>query len=336
MTLDLPFIWAGLIAFSVLAYVIFDGFDLGIGILFPTVHSEGDRDTMMNSVAPVWDGNETWLVLGGGGLFAVFPLAYAIIMPALYVPLTVMLLALVFRGVAFEFRWRAKRDGQRNLWDTAFAGGSIVAAIAQGIALGALVQGIPVSGRAYAGGWWDWLTPFSILTGIALVVGYALLGSTWLIMKTTGALQQRAYELAWWTGLGTLALIGIVSLWTPFLEAEYWRRWFAWPAVIYTLPVPLLVAACAAVLLKGLIDRWEVTPFLASMGLFVLSYIGLGISFYPYIVPPSVTIWDAAAPDNSLRFLLIGASVLIPIILAYTAYAYWVFRGKVDPHSGYH
>jgi cytochrome d ubiquinol oxidase subunit II len=336
MTFDLAFVWAGLIAFAVLAYVIFDGFDLGIGILFPAVHGEHDRDVMMNSVAPVWDGNETWLVLGGGGLFAVFPLAYAIIAPALYAPLIAMLLALIFRGVAFEFRWRAMRGANRNWWDWAFAGGSMVAALAQGIALGALVQGIPVSGRAYAGGWWDWLTPFSVLTGIALVVGYALLGSTWLIMKTTGELQQRAYAMAWRAGVGTVGLIAVVSLWTPFLESAYMARWFAWPAVLYTLPVPLLVAACAAALAKGLTDRWEVVPFAASIGLFVLCYIGLGISFYPYIVPPSVSIWDAAAPESSLRFLLVGAVILIPAILVYTAHAYWVFRGKVDPRAGYH
>lgn len=335
MTFDLAFVWAGLIAFAVLAYVIFDGFDLGVGILFSSVHDEHDRDVMMNSVAPVWDGNETWLVLGGGGLFAVFPLAYAIVAPALYAPLIAMLLALVFRGVAFEFRWRAQR-GRRNWWDWAFAGGSTVAAFAQGIALGALVQGIPVANRAYAGGWWDWLTPFSLLTGIALVVGYTLLGATWLILKTTGELQERAYALAWRAGIGTVVLIGIVSLWTPFLENVYMQRWFAWPAIVYTLPVPLLVAACAFVLAKGLTDRWQVVPFLASIGLFVLCYIGLGISFYPYIVPPSVTIWDAAAPESSLRFLFVGAVVLIPIILIYTAHAYWVFRGKVDPHGGYH
>ncbi|HEX6611157.1 MAG TPA: cytochrome d ubiquinol oxidase subunit II [Hyphomicrobiaceae bacterium] len=328
--------WAGLIAFAVLAYVTFDGFDLGVGILFTAFHDEPDRDTMMNSVAPVWDGNETWLVLGGGGLFAVFPLAYAIVMPALYAPLTLMLLALVFRGVAFEFRWRAKRPDQRNWWDWGFAGGSLAAAFAQGIALGALVQGIPVANRAYAGGWWDWLTPFSLLTGIALVVGYTLLGATWLIMKTTGELQARAYALAWWAAAGTVALIGAVSLWTPFLEYQYAHRWFAWPAVLYTAPVPLLVLGCAALLARGLSRRWEVVPFLASIGLFVLSYIGLGISFYPYIVPTSVTIWEAAAPDSSLRFLLVGAVILIPIILAYTAYAYWVFRGKVDPEGGYH
>jgi cytochrome bd ubiquinol oxidase subunit II len=330
---DLAFIWAGLIAFAVLAYVLFDGFDLGVGILFPWLESEEDRDQAMNSVAPVWDGNETWLVLGGGGLLAAFPVAYSIALTALYAPLTAMLLALVFRGVAFEFRWRASH---KRAWDWAFAGGSTLAAFAQGIALGALVQGIAVSGRSYAGGWWDWLTPFSIVTGVALVIGYALLGSTWLIMKTRFGLQQRAYRAAWITGLGTLALIGVVSLWTPLMNPQYMARWFSWPAIVYTAPVPLLVALAAFVLLDGLRRQREAAPFLASLALFVLCFIGLGISFYPYIVPPSLTIWAAAAPDSSLAFLLVGAGILIPLILAYTAWSYWVFRGKVDPAAGYH
>lgn len=334
MVLDLPFIWAGLIAFAVLAYVIFDGFDLGVGILFPLVKGEKNRDIMMNSVAPVWDGNETWLVLGGGGLLAVFPLAYSIVMPALYAPIIAMLLGLIFRGVAFEFRWRTER--RKFLWDLAFTGGSLVATMAQGVALGALVQGIPVANRAYAGGWWDWLTPFSMLTGVALVIGYALLGATWLVMKTEGELQDRAYRFAWMSGCGTIALIGIVSLWTPFLNPVFMARWFAWPAILYTAPVPLLVAGCVYLLYKGLSERRDVMPFLAAIGFFVLSYIGLGISFYPYILPPSITIWEAAAPDNSLRFLLVGAVVLIPLILLYTGYSYWVFRGKVDPAGGYH
>ena len=335
MTLDLPFIWAGLIAFAVIAYVVLDGFDLGVGILFPFVEGEANRDEMMNSVAPVWDGNETWLVLGGGGLFAVFPLAYAVIMPALYAPIIAMLLALTFRGVAFEYRWKTKRG--QFLWDWAFAGGSTVAAFFQGIALGALVQGIPVANRAYAGGWWDWLTPFSVLTGLALIVGYALLGSTWLIYKAEGELQAKAYRFAWLTAVGTLALIGIVSLWTPFLNANFKDRWFTWPHMLYASPVPILVAALAFVLFRGLRDKRELSPFLASLGLFVLSYIGIGISFYPYIVPTSITIWEAAAPDNSLKFLLVGALVLVPMILAYTAYSYWVFRGKVNAHvGGYH
>jgi cytochrome bd ubiquinol oxidase subunit II len=335
MSLDFPFIWAGLIAFAVLAYVVLDGFDLGVGILFPFIEGEANRDEAMNSVAPVWDGNETWLVLGGGGLFAVFPLAYAVIMPALYAPIIAMLLALTFRGVAFEYRWKTKRG--KFLWDWAFAGGSTVAAFFQGVALGALVHGIPVANRAYAGGWWDWLTPFSVLTGFALIVGYALLGSTWLIYKTENGLQAKAYGFAWLAAAGTLALIGIVSLWTPFLNVRFMDRWLSWPHILYAAPVPIMVAALAVVLFRGLSDKHELSPFLASLGLFVLSYIGIGISFYPYIVPTSITIWEAAAPDNSLKFLLVGAMVLVPMILAYTAYSYWVFRGKVSAHAGgYH
>ena len=331
--IDLPFIWAALIAFAVLAYVVLDGFDLGVGILFPAFKAESERDRMMNSVAPVWDGNETWLVLGGGGLFAVFPLAYAIVMPALYLPVTIMLLALIFRGVAFEFRWRTRRG--KFLWDWAFTGGSLIAALMQGIALGALVQGISMDGRAYTGGAWDWLTPFSLFTGLALVLGYILLGATWLIYKTEGALQARAYAIAFTAAIATLAAIGVVSLWTPFLEPLYFERWFSWPQIIYTLPVPLLVTACAAALFLSLRARRELMPFLASLGLFILSYAGIGISFYPYIVPPKLSIWDAAAPPESQAFLLVGAAILVPIILIYTAYAYWVFRGKVGDH-GYH
>jgi cytochrome bd ubiquinol oxidase subunit II len=334
MLIDLPHIWAGLIAFAVLAYVILDGFDLGVGILFPFVRGEAYRDEMMNSVAPVWDGNETWLVLGGGGLFAVFPLAFSIIMPALYVPITMMLLGLIFRGVAFEFRWKTRRG--QFLWDWAFAGGSTIAAFAQGIALGALVQGIPVASRAYSGGWWDWLTPFSLLTGLALVIGYALLGATWLILKTEDHVQHRAYEIAFWVAPATVLLIGIVSAWTPFLSPLYMARWFSWPMILLAVPVPALVLIMALVLWRGLQQRREVSPFLAALGLFTLCFIGLGISFYPHIVPNSVTIRDAAAPDNSLAFLLYGAGVLIPIILAYTAYSYWVFRGKVNAAGGYH
>jgi cytochrome d ubiquinol oxidase subunit II len=335
MNIDLALVWAGLIAFSVIAYVIMDGFDLGVGILFPFLPNEAHRDEMMNSVAPVWDGNETWLVLGGGGLFAVFPLAYAIMMPALYAPVIAMLLGLIFRGVAFEFRWKTRRG--KFLWDWAFAGGSTMAALAQGIALGALVQGIPVEGRAYAGGWWDWLTPFSLVTGVALVIGYVMLGSTWLVMKTSGEVQQRAYRFAFLSGVTTLVLIGLVSLWTPFLDREFMQRWFAWPQVLFVAPVPAMVAVAAFVLLQSLRQRHERRPFFAALALFLLCFVGLLISFFPYLVPTSVTLWEAAAPDTSLAFLLAGAAVLIPMILAYTAYSYWVFRGKVDTSGGgYH
>ncbi len=334
MTLDYALIWAGLIAFAVLAYVVLDGFDLGVGILFPWAKTEQERDLMMNSVAPVWDGNETWLVLGGGGLFAVFPLAYSIIMPALYAPILIMLLALVFRGVAFEFRWKSEKT--KYVWDWAFAGGSLVATFSQGIALGALVQGIEVSGRAYAGGWWDWLSPFSLLTGLALVIGYALLGATWLVLKTDGPVEARAKRATAGLGIVMLGLIVLVSGISPFLHEYFLQRWFAWPAMLFVAPVPVLVLVCAYALFHGLKVNRPLMSFLAVQGLFVLSYIGLGISFFPYMVPSSVTLWQAAAPDNSLKFLLVGAVFLIPIILAYSAYAYWVFRGKVGSTHDYH
>ncbi|WP_127755176.1 cytochrome d ubiquinol oxidase subunit II [Devosia sp. 1566] len=334
MDLDLPTIWAGIIAFAVLAYVVLDGFDLGIGILFPFFPKRHDRDVMTNSVAPVWDGNETWLVLGGGGLMAVFPVAYATVLPALYMPIILMLLGLIFRGVAFEFRWRTHRGSA--WWDKGFWIGSTLAGFTQGIALGALVQGIRVEGRSYAGGWWDWLSPFSVLCGVAVVVGYALLGATWLNLKTSGELQAHARKVAMWSGAGLLVLIGVVSLWSPFINQVYFERWFGWPTMLFSGVVPLLLAACAFALWQGLVTDKHLQPFLAALGLFVLSFAGVGISFYPYIVPGSFTIEEAAAPDSSLLFLLVGAVVLVPVILAYTAYAYWVFRGKIDPEEGYH
>jgi cytochrome d ubiquinol oxidase subunit II len=334
MMFELSFIWAGIIAFAVLTYVILDGFDLGVGILFPFADGEREKATMMNSIAPVWDGNETWLVMGGGGLFAVFPLAYAVVMPALYMPITLMLLALIFRGVAFEYRWRTQR--WKPVWDVAFFGGSVVAAFMQGIALGALVQGIEVANRAYAGGWWDWLSPFSLLTGCAVVVGYALLGATWIILKTEGSLQRQMLGYAWWLGAGTLAFIGLVSILTPFQNPEYFTRWLNLPGSAFSVIMPAAVLAAAWGLFSGLNAGKDGQPFLAAISIFVLCFIGIGISFYPNIVPPSLTIVEAAAPDKSLRFALVGTVVLVPLILIYAAYAYWVFRGKIDPEEGYH
>lgn len=331
---DLATLLAFVVAFAVFTYVMLDGFDLGVALLFPFFPQRHDRDVMMNSVAPVWDGNETWLVLGGGALFAAFPLAYSIVMPALYAPIIAMLLGLVFRGVAFEFRWRTERS--KFLWDIAFAGGSLVAAFAQGVALGAVLQGIPVEGRAYAGGWWDWLTPFSLLTGAAVAVGYGLLGATWLVMKTSGALQDRAFTLARVLALATLGFIGAVSLVTPFLEAAYYQNWLVWPRIVLTAPVPMAVIGVAVLLLRSLAARRDGWPFVLSLSLFALSFVGLGVSMFPYVIPGSVTIWEAAAPDKSLTFILTGVSILIPVILIYTAYAYWVFRGKIDPEAGYH
>lgn len=330
---DLTIVWAFIIAFAVAAYVVMDGFDLGIGILFPRFRVGAERDSAMNAIAPVWDGNETWLVLGGGGLMAAFPLAYAIVLPALYTPLIAMLLGLVFRGVAFEFRWRD--PAHRAAWDAAFCLGSVVATFAQGITLGALLQGIAVEGRAYAGGWWDWLTPFSLLTGLSLLIGYALLGSGWLIWKTEGPLQEDARRFARLLLPALLIAIGAVSLATPFLEGQYWHRWFVWPGLLFTIPMPLLVLGAAWMAWRGIARGSHAAPFLWILALFGLSMAGLGISIWPDVIPGRVTIWQAAAPETSQAFMLVGTAILVPIILAYTGWAYWVFRGKVG-HQGYH
>lgn len=331
--MDLTIIWALLIAFAVAAYVVMDGFDLGIGILFPFFRVGKERDMAMNAIAPVWDGNETWLVLGGGGLLAAFPLAYAIILPALYAPLFAMLLGLVFRGVAFEFRWRDA--AHRRWWDAGFFLGSAAATFAQGVTLGALLQGIAVTGRAYSGGWWDWLTPFSLLTGASLLVGYAMLGCAWLIWKTEGPIHADARRFARYLLPALIVMLGAVSLYTPFLEGQYWRRWFASPGLFVAVPMPLLVAGAAWMAWRSLATERDWQPFVWTLAVFALGMAGLAISIWPDIIPGRVTIWQAAAPEKSQIFMLVGASVLIPLILAYTAWSYYVFRGKVT-EGGYH
>lgn len=331
--MDLTIIWAFIIAFAVFAYVVMDGFDLGIGILFPTFAVGKERDQAMNSIAPVWDGNETWLVLGGGGLMAAFPLAYAIILPATYPLIIAMLLGLVFRGVAFEFRWRD--PGHRAFWDFSFTAGSLVAAMSQGMILGALLQGIEVDGRAYGGSWFDWFTPYTLLTGIGTVAGYALLGATWLVWKLEGEAQAHAYRLAFRAAFTTLVLLGVISLYTPFLIPSYFDRWFSMPSILFASQVPLLTAIIAYFLFRGLVKRWEAAPFWLSLALFFLGMAGLGVSMWPYVIPEAVTIWDAAAPERSQIFMLIGVAITMPLIIIYTAWAYWVFRGKVGD-EGYH
>jgi cytochrome d ubiquinol oxidase subunit II len=330
----LPLIWVVVLGVAVALYVVLDGFDLGIGILFPASPEESHRDQMMNSVAPFWDGNETWLVLGGGGLFVAFPLAYSILMPAVYLPVIVMLLALVFRGVAFEFRWVAKPHHQ--LWDLAFAGGSIVAAFTQGVILGALLHGIEVGDNAYAGGTFDWLSPFSLLTGVAVVAGYALLGATWLIMKTDGAVQEKARAQAKLLLPVVLAALAIVSLWTPLAIPRIYERWFTLPNVFLLAPVPLLTGYAAWRCWSGLEKRQETAPFVATIALFLLGFLGLAVSNLPYIVPPTLDVWQAAAHPSSQLFMLVGVLILLPIILGYTVFVYYTFRGKVRHGEGYH
>ena len=328
-------VWAGIILFAVYAYVVMDGFDLGLGLLFVAFPEREDRDVLMNSVAPVWDGNETWLILGGGGLFAAFPLAYAVLMPALYGPIIAMLLGLIFRGVAFEYRWRTRRA--RWVWDVAFIGGSLVATFAQGSILGAIIQGVEVDGREFSGGSWDWLTPFSVLTGFAVVSGYLLLGATWLTMKTTDEIQTRARSLSWAFGITTLGFIGAVSLATPFVDAAYRARWFTFPNVLLTVPVPITLAALAFLMFRSLrLHHHEYRPFVLTLAVFALCFVGLAVSLFPYIVPPSITLQAAASPPSSQLFMLVGTVIALPLILGYTAYAYWIFRGKIDPANGYH
>jgi len=335
MGIDLPIIWAIIIAFGLMMYVVMDGFDLGIGILFPFITSRDDRDTMVNTVAPVWDGNETWLVLGGASLLAAFPLAYAILLSALYLPLVMMLAGLIWRGVAFEFRFKAD-DAHKPFWDKAFAWGSYIATFSQGASLGAFINGFEVRDNAFAGGMFDWLSPFSVFTGLGLIVAYALLGCTWLIMKTEGPLQRRMMALARPVTIAMLVTIVVVSLWTPLIHPSVAARWFSWPNMVFLSPVPILVLVTTWGILRVLRHETHAVPFLLALLLLFLGYSGLAISLWPNIVPPSISIREAAGPPESMGFTLVGALFVIPFILAYTAWSYYVFRGKVRTGEGYH
>jgi cytochrome bd ubiquinol oxidase subunit II len=332
--LDLVPLWTLLLALAVFYYVVFDGFDLGVGMLYGFAPDRSVRGTIMDSVAPVWDGNETWLVFGGLGLLTAFPLAFAIIIPAVYFPILVMLLALMFRGVAFEFRFRHER--LRRFWDGAFCGGSIVATIAQGVVLGAFIQGFKVDGRHFAGGSFDFATPFAFVVGVALVAGYGLLGATWLVLKTEGALQDWARRAARLCLKATLAGIVVVSIWTPLANAGIAQRWFSWPDIALLAPVPIVTALIAVAEWYALTHRYELLPFLAAIGLFMMSFAGIAISLWPMIVPYHYTLWQAASPESTQAFLLVGTLFLLPVILMYTAWSYWVFRGKVRGDVGYH
>lgn len=317
-------IWAGIVAFAVLMYVLLDGFDLGIGILFPWITSNAHRDAMMNSVAPVWDGNETWMVLGAAALYGAFPIAYSTLLPILYLPLMIMLVALIFRGVAFEFRFKANRS--RFLWDIAFSLGSTVAAFCQGLVLGTFVHGYTTG---QAGQYYVWFSPFSIMTGIAVVAGYALLGATWLIIKTENDLQKIMYHHAKILFPVVAFFILLVSLWTPSVEPEIFNRWFTLPNFLYLMPLPILTALAWFYGFFALFKRYEKIPFIMSILLFWFCYIGFVISSWPYLIPRTVTIWQAASNEQALIFLLIGVAILLPILIAYSIYAYYVFRGKV-------
>jgi len=336
----LPVAWAGIMAFVILAYVVLDGFDLGVGILFAVERDKPSRDVMVNTIAPLWDGNETWLVLGGSGLYGAFPVAYSVILPAFYPLIMLMVLGLIFRGVAFEYRFRAHTESHREGWDYAFLGGSLVAAFCQGAILGALLHGIRSANGQFAGGIFDWLAPFPLFCGLAVVVGYSMLGASWLYWRTGGALQERMRGHARRLGIAMIGLIGIVSLWSPFLDASFFHRWFAWPGILATALAPIAVAILAFIYFRdlgtGRPRARDELPFACTLGLFVVCFLGLGYSIFPLIVPPSITIWAAASPASSQIFLIVGTVILIPVILAYNLFAYWVFRGKVEPGAHYH
>jgi cytochrome bd ubiquinol oxidase subunit II len=333
ITAQLPVIWAAILGIAVVFYVILDGFDLGIGILFPFAQNDAERNRMLASIAPFWDGNETWLVLGGGGLLVAFPRAYSIIMPAFYLPLIVMLLALVLRGVTFEFRTVAYN---KPLWNAVFAAGSTVAGLCQGFVLGGLVQGVTVENGAFAGGPFDWATPFGLLCALGVTAGYALLGATWLMLKTDGDMALRAAAKAKVLLVAVLVFMVAVSLYTPLAFPRIAHRWFTLPNLIYLSPVPILTALVAWAQWRWIEARREAAPFLATIALFLLGYLGLVISTFPYIVPPTLTIWDAAAVPSSQTFMLIGTLILLPFIFAYVALTYWLFRGKVREGAAYH
>lgn len=334
MIIDFVPLWTLILGAAVFFYVLLDGFDLGVGILYAFARNRADRNLIMDSIAPVWDGNETWLVLGSIGLLAAFPLAFAIIIPAIYFPILVMLLALIFRGVAFEFHYR--NTDHATFWDHAFSIGSLVATFAQGIVLGAFIQGFAVEGRAFIGSSFDCFTPFSIFTGFALIFGYGLLGAGWLILKTEGELQKTSRRQGRWCFIGVLIAIGVASLWTPLMDADINQRWFSWPNIVYLSPIPIITLAIAIFEWRALNNNSEAYSFIGAIGLFLTSYLGIAISLFPMIVPHHFTLWQAASSPDTQTFLIVGTLFLLPVILMYSAWSYWVFRGKVRADVGYH
>ena len=333
--IDFSIIWFAIIVFGTLMYIVMDGFDLGIGLLMPFNQDPIERDMMVNTVAPVWDGNETWLVLGGAALYGAFPLAYSVLLDALSIPLTAMLIGLIFRGVAFEFRFKATEE-HRPFWDKSFIAGSLLATFSQGVAVGSILNGFPVSGREYVGSGMSWLAPFPLFCGVGLVIAYALLGCTWLIMKTEHGLHRKMSSLAIPLTLALLFVVGIISIWTPLTHADIAQRWFTRPNLFWFLPVPVLVVLCSWSIVRAIKREAHYSPFILTLALIFLGFSGLGISIWPHIIPPSITLWQAAAPENSQAFMLVGALLIIPVILGYTFWSYYVFRGKIKPDEGYH
>jgi len=333
VTTLLPILFAAAAAFCVVIYVLADGFDLGTGILFLIAPRNEDRDLMMASIEPVWDGNETWLVMGGALLLAAFPAGYYVLLPAFYLPVVFMLFALIFRGIAFEFRMRAGEF--RWVWDLAFAGGSLLATLCQGLILGGLIAGVTVQDGMFAGGAFDFVSLLGLLCGAGLVGGYALLGAGWLIWKTDGATQVFAREVAHSALILTAAMMLIVSAWSALSVPEVAERWFGWPNIIWLAPVPIVTAAILFAIWRRIWIGRDAETFVLAMITFLLGFAGLVVSLWPYVVPRHVTIWNGVADPQTLAFIGVGLLAIIPIVLAYQAHAYWVFRGKVVGQPGY-
>jgi cytochrome d ubiquinol oxidase subunit II len=327
----LALFWAGVIAVAILVYVVLDGFDLGVGILFGTTRDETLRHQMMASIAPVWDGNETWLVVVGASLFAAFPMVYAVFLPAFYLPVLLLLCGLIFRGVAFEFRERGRAGG---LWDWGFFLGSVVAAFVQGAAVGAMIRGIPVANRQFAGGPFDWLAPLPLLCGVGLVLGYALLGAGWLVLKGEGALQDWAWRRVPRLALAMMAVLGVATIAAFLVRQREAGELFTFGARAWGLVFPLLGVAAMAGLFAGVRMRREGWPFAMTALFFLSAFASLAVMFWPYMIPYSVTVADAAAPETSLAFMFWGGVFVLPVIGVYTGVVYWVFRGKL--RGGYH
>jgi cytochrome d ubiquinol oxidase subunit II len=331
--MDLIIIWSCLLALAIILYIVLDGFSLGIALLFPTTRNEKERDILVDSIAPVWDANQTWLVFAGGALFVAFPMIYGVLFSGLYIPLLTFIFGLIFRGVTFEFRANATQKGP---WNKAFFLGSLFAVIAQGLTLGGILSGMKVTGGHFAGSPFDWLNPFSMMLSLALIAGYILLGSTYLIIKTTGAIQERAYRYAFWAAMTVLGFQILVTFWTPFHYPLALKNWLSPPRIyfIWTFPVLGLVAFYG--LIKSLKARREILPFFSSVIFYFAGYLGLNASLYPYAIPPSITFQEAAAQQETLRFTLWGVIIVLPLVLGYTVYSYIVFRGKVEKTDQYY
>ncbi|GGJ04793.1 cytochrome d ubiquinol oxidase subunit II [Neoroseomonas lacus] len=330
---NLPVLFAALVAFCVVVYVLADGFDIGVGILLLLAPRPAERDMMLASVEPTWDGNETWLVMGGVLLLATFPAGYYVLLPAFYLPIIFMLFALVMRGVAFGFRQESV-DLQR-VWDVVFAGGSLVAALCQGIVLGGLITGVTMRNGAFAGGTFDFLTPLGLACGLGLVGGYALLGAGWLIMKTGGQTQLFAREVAHSALILTAAMLCTVSGLSALLVPEVAARWISWPDSLWLAPAPIVTAVALVTAWRRIWTGRDGLLFLMGLVVFAMGFVGLVASLWPYVVPRHVTIWDGVADRQSLVFIGVGVACVLPVVLAYQAHAYRVFRGKVRPGQGY-